>query len=210
MGASGYGQHDAAWLGFYEYFKIVCGLDKETQKLCGLWRIAQNAGWWLPHEKLCWISERHNTLNRDDRGRLHSETGPAVAYPDGWAIYASHGVRLPGWIIENPNKITVSEIDSEPNAEIRRVMIEKFTRERFIAESGAKIIHKDDYGTLFKREMPQGEPVVFVDVVNSTPEHDGSFKRYILRVPPQITKARQAVAWTFDQNETQYEPSIQT
>ena len=36
-----------------------------------------------------------------------------------------------------------------------------------------------------------------VEVVNSTPEPDGSRKTYFLRVPPTIGTAREAVAWTF-------------
>lgn len=34
-------------------------------------------------------------------------------------------------------------------------------------------------------------------VVNSTPEADGTYCRYFLRVPPTIGTARAAVAWTF-------------
>ena len=55
VGDSGYGQHDANWLAFYEYFKEVCGLDDITQKLTGIWQISKNAGWWLPYQHICWI-----------------------------------------------------------------------------------------------------------------------------------------------------------
>ena len=49
-----------------------------------------------------------------------------------------------------------------------------------------------------------------VKVVNSTPEYDGTFKDYFLRVPPEMTRARQAIAWTFDKKETDYDPELQT
>jgi hypothetical protein len=52
--------------------------------------------------------------------------------------------------------------------------------------------------------------MVMVKVVNSTPEADGSMKDYFLRVPPTITTARGAVAWTFSKTETEYEPAIET
>ena len=42
-----------------------------------------------------------------------------------------------------------------------------------------------------------GEPLTVVEVVNSTPEPDGSHRRYFLRVPPDTRTAREAVAWTF-------------
>ena len=206
-----YGSHGAHWIGFYDYFRVVCGLEKQTEKLNGMKKVALNAGWWLPHRDICWISERHNTLRRDERGRLHCENGPAVEYPDGWKIYASHGVRLPDYIIERPGEISVEKIDSEPNAEIRRVMIEKFGKARFIKESGAEQIHKDDYGILWNRQTSNGELISFVEVINATPEPDGSFRNYFLRVPPAMKTARNAVAWTFGkERENLYAPTIQT
>ena len=47
-------------------------------------------------------------------------------------------------------------------------------------------------------------------VVNATPEPDGSFKDYFLRVPPAMERARQAVAWTFRMQEMEYNPCVQT
>src|SRR3990167_6064314 len=47
VGDSAYGQHDASWLGFYDYFSNVLRLEKQTEKLKGLWIISQNAGWFL-------------------------------------------------------------------------------------------------------------------------------------------------------------------
>lgn len=38
---------------------------------------------------------------------------------------------------------------------------------------------------LIKREIPDDEPIVTLDVMNSSPEPDGSFRRYMLRIDPQ-------------------------
>ena len=208
--ASGYGQHDASWLGFYNFFAEACGLGEETQKLAGLWLVAKNAGWFLPHAKVCWIAERHCILNRDTQGRLHCESGPALSYPDGWSIYAVHGVRVPERVIISPSSLSAREIQDERNAEVRRVMIERFGQERFLLESGAREIHRDDFGVLFRQELPDDEPLVMVKVVNSTAEPDGSFKDYFLRVPPGTRTARAAVAWTFDVPAEDYAPWIET
>lgn len=40
-----YGQHELMWLGAYEYFREVLGLDAETEHLRGLWLLAVNTGW---------------------------------------------------------------------------------------------------------------------------------------------------------------------
>lgn len=49
-----------------------------------------------------------------------------------------------------------------------------------------------------------------VEVVNSTPEPDGTSRTYWLRVPPATRTAREGVAWTFGVSEADYEPLVQT
>ena len=206
-----YGQHDASWLAFYRYFKEVLQLDDQTRKLAGLWELAQGAGWALPHANICWVSERHNVLVRDDRGRLSNLAGPACAYPDGWAIYAVHGVRVPADVIETAaDKFTRERLLEEPNAEIRRVLIERVGHERFLSLTEAKPIHDDRCGKLYRINLPNDEPIVLIEVVNSTPEPEGYFKHYFLRVPPQIATAREAVAWTFGMKAQEYLPGVET
>jgi len=209
--ASGYGQHDASWLAFYEYFKLACSLDKETIKLCGLWQIAKNAGWFLPHEKLCWISERHNILNRDERGRLHSGNSVALAYPDGWGIYAFHGVRIPEYVIMQPEKITADDVLTERNAEIARVKLERLTVPNFITQSKAQTIDHDTDRQGYPRNLLSidipNDPDRYLKVVQVTCP---STKRdYMLRVPPVIKTCAEAVAWTFNMPAKDYAPMVE-
>ncbi len=49
-----------------------------------------------------------------------------------------------------------------------------------------------------------------IEMVKRTPEPDGSFKRYWLRVPPKTRTAREAVAWTFNMPAERYAPEIET
>lgn len=86
-------------------------------------------------------------------------------------------------------------------------MVERYGQERFLIESGAAIRHRDDAGVLYERPLGDDEPIVMVQVKNSTPEPDGSFKDYFIRVPPSMATARQAVAWTFGLLEDQYRPA---
>ena len=210
VGDSGFGQHDANWLGFYDFFREEAGLQNQTKKIIGLTELSKHAGWFLPHENICWVSERHSILNRDDKGRLHSFNAPAVMYPDGWAIYAVHGVRVPEYVIINPDKITVEDIETEVNAEIRRVKIDRYGQEKFLKDSNSNKIHSDNMGTLWRKDIPNDEPIVMVELINSTPEPDGEFKHYFLRVPPTITNASEAVAWTFGKTAQTYKPMMET
>jgi hypothetical protein len=131
-------------------------------------------------------------------------------YPDGWGIWAIHGVRVSQQVVEQPSTITVAQIEAEKNAEVKRVMVDRYGQARYLVDSGAQQIHADDYGVLYRKEIPGDEPLVMVKVVNSTAEPDGTYKDYFLRVPPTIMTARAAVAWTFEKEEADYEPAIQT
>jgi hypothetical protein len=164
--------------------------------------LAESAGWGLPHANICWVSERHNILCRDDRGRLHNLAGPACAYPDGWAIYAVHGIRVPADIIEQPMSITIPRIKGEQNAEIRRIMIEQMGLERFVRESAMREVHSDLAGKLYRLD----DGTQFVRVVNATPEANGEYKVYFLPVGPstEIRTAMAGVAETFGMNEETY------
>jgi hypothetical protein len=67
----------------------------------------------------------------------------------------------------------------------------------------------DDYGKLWRCELPGDEPLVMVEVVNATPEPDGTSATYLLRVPPTTRTAKQAVAWTFGMTADDYHPAAQ-
>jgi hypothetical protein len=60
----------------------------EVDRLAALMRVARGSGWWWPHRTLAILTERPTALHRDAHGRLHSRNGPALAYPDGFAIWA--------------------------------------------------------------------------------------------------------------------------
>ena len=192
-----YGQHDAGWLSFYHYFHDVVSLQEQTKKLGGLWLLAQSAGWALPHKNICWVSERHNILRRDDRGRLHDASGPAVAFPDGWKIYAWHGIRVPAWCIEDQTKITKETILAEGNTEIRRAMCEIVGWPRALEMLGGKTIHTDECLGLPRKLIEldlKGERVRLLLMTNGTIEN-GERRQFVEGVPATINTCHEAVAW---------------
>ena len=142
--------------------------------------------------------------------QLHRDDGPAVAWSNGARYYFWRGVQVPARVILAPASITAQEILAETNIEVRRVMIERIGYERFLLESQARPLHADGTGALYRIEMPDDEPIVLVHVENATPEPDGTLKRYVLRVPPHMRRAREAVAWTFAVPESEYSPTKET
>jgi hypothetical protein len=52
--------------------------------------------------------------------------------------------------------------------------------------------------------------IAMLEVVNRTPEPDGHFKHYFLRVPLNMRTAHEASAWTFNMSPDEYEPIIES
>jgi len=88
-------------------------------------------------------------------------------------------------VIERPEGLTVEHIQAEGNVEIRRVMFQRYGQERYLRAAGAQGVHADHTGVLWRCEIPGDEPLVMVEVRNSTPEPDGTHRTYWLRVPPR-------------------------
>jgi hypothetical protein len=207
------GSMDASWLAYFLFphqFMRKMHTKDQLKQLDAFTVMARNAFWWQPYEKVCFVCDRPSELHFDERGRFHNLDGPALAFTEGFALYLVQGVRVPAAVVEQPESITVETIDAEPNAEVRRVMIEQFGTTRFIIESGAMPVHRDKFGTLYRREMAGDEPLVMVKVMNDTREPDGSQREYWLRVPPTMQTAHEAVAWTFDLNQGDYTPLVET
>ncbi|MEU5555157.1 DUF6745 domain-containing protein [Streptomyces globisporus] len=195
------GQHDAAWLAAF---------DGHGDRLAGLADVARNAGWWWPYEKAVVITERPDFLHRDEAGRLDHGEGPALAYGDGFALHAWRGMPVPAAFLDELSSLTPERIRAEENAELRRVMLEYYGYDRYLTESGAEPVHRDETGILWRIALDGDEDVVMVEVVNSTPEPDGTNRTYWLRVPPTTRTAKDGVAWTFGLEGAAYAPVRQT
>jgi len=120
---AGYGNHDASWISFYDFFQKEVGID--LHQINGLIELSHHCGWWWPFENVVVMTPKATHLALDDEGRLHAENGPALSYSDGWGVYAWHGIRVPEQLIEHPETYTAQKILDEDNAEIRRCMMEK-------------------------------------------------------------------------------------
>ncbi|MET9395652.1 DUF6745 domain-containing protein [Streptomyces sp. NPDC006624] len=197
------GQHDAAWLAAFD------GQDG-ADTLDGIAAVTRAAGWWWPYERTAVVCERPVELHRDEAGRLDRADGPALAFPDGFALHAWRGMPVPAEFLAELAGLTPSRIREEENAELRRVMLEHYGYDRYLAESGAEPVQRDEAGVLWRIELDGDEPLAMVEVVNSTPEPDGTHRVYWLRVPPRVRTAREGVAWTFGMEEADYAPKRET
>jgi hypothetical protein len=51
------------------------------------------------------LNQAITVSRRDENGLFHSDDGPAIVLPDGYKVYAIHGVRVPRLVVENPDLI---------------------------------------------------------------------------------------------------------
>jgi len=167
--------------------------------------LAEHSGPRYVHEKFVVISDFPRVLKVDNNNRPHSATGPFCAWADGFRLYAWHGIRVPAWIIKQPEKITVEKIDAETNAEIRRVLIDRFGFARYLAEKRAVVVDEavDEGGEPMRLlTMPtdddDGAPMAALHLRNSTADPDGTRREYVIRVPPTCESVWEARNWTFD------------
>ncbi len=222
-----YGNHEAAWLAFYDFYRNIRPNTPDIDKVKYLINISKNCGWFFPGEEIAICSERPTIINMDDKDRLHSFTEPAIGFADGWNEYAIRGVSVPEMFVKDPASIRVDMITEEKNAEIKRIMVDLFGHERYIKESGASLIHEDKFGKLYRADLGDGQdPLMMVEVSDPYPSkmegEDGIRKHYFLRVPHdekvdpfhiikgEMKRAKQAVAWTFKKKEHEYKPVFET
>lgn len=131
------------------------------------------------------------------------------------AAYDDVGLRWRGVVVSRrivfePHSLTPDEIFSERNAEVRRVMMERYGYERLMEAAQAEELDRDtDAGgerRLLRIPLQDDEDLICISVQCPSTGH-----KFVLRVPPQMTSCRQAVAWTagFD-DPSLYRPSVET
>jgi hypothetical protein len=167
---------------------------------------------------------------RNEDGNLHSETEPAFRSPSriiwyrngrkhgvdadifGSFYFYFNGVMIPPKFHKNPESLTIEEIFSHPNTEVRRVGLEIYGIERLDNENHFKVLdERSDGYKLLKIKIPGCRiDSTFVKVYNATPEIDGTYKCYFLSVPPDMKTVKEAIAWTFRMDEEEYSPQIET
>lgn len=210
------------WLSYYDFFQTECGIDTSS-KLEGLRGLADTCGWWTPLKSVAILQHRAEEIHRDEENRLHNLNGPAVKFRAGFLnadVYCVHGVRVTKKVVDK--QFSAADIDAESNAEVRRVMVDIYGVANYLQDTNAELIHEDDFGTLYRKILNDDEPIYVVKVINSTPEPDGSYKDYFLRVDPNayggLKTAHQAVASTWRNKDgsfvfpdhRMYDPDIQT
>jgi hypothetical protein len=186
-----FGQFDAGTLGFFEYFREVCNLQKETEKAIPLWDLSKHSSWLYLYKNIAVISDKPIKIAVNKAGKIHCDDGPCVLYSDGFAVYGLNGIRLTKEIVETPAKdLSAKLILTEKNAEIRREIVRKIGIERICADLNSVIIDKRDNYELLKLDLGDGTARPYLKMKN--PSIDAV---HIEGVHPDCDTVDKALAW---------------
>ncbi|WP_064745566.1 DUF6745 domain-containing protein [Pseudonocardia acaciae] len=219
LGLVWYGQHDVDRVAHYDAHRRLAGVrfDAADGEQLELWAtLARSCGWWWPRDEVCVVAERPAAVHTEPAPGglphevlLHNADGPALRFPDGWAVYCWHGVRVPAWVIEAP---TVELIAAERNVEVRRCAIERLGWSDFVDNAGLRLVGRAaDPGNpgseLLLYDLPYqhwGAPSRLLLAVNGSAERDGTRRRYGLRVPDWFDDPVDAAGWSYGLTGAQY------
>jgi Domain of unknown function (DUF6745) len=141
---------------------------------------------------------------------MHGVDSPAVSWTDGYGVWAWHGDPFSERLGDRRTALDAAAAIAEPNAELRRELLESVGPERLLEDLDATLIDRDSTGALWWIAVPGDETLALLEVANATTERDGSRRRYFLRVPPTVVRARAAVAWTFGLETHAWRPAAES
>ena len=199
------GGWDSFWLAFYEAGRSVGATYPETldRHLDAYIRYAKTCGVAFCYRDMAFTADRPVRLRFDEARRLHADDGAALAWSDGYGVYAWHGYRIPDthhWIIADKGRLTVQAAMAERNAELRRIMLEIVGFERVAAELGAAVVDQDvncgQPRRLLRAEVG-GETLAILHVVNGSLEPDGTRREFHLGALSEARTCHEAVAMSY-------------
>lgn len=201
-----YGNMDAPSLSFYDYIHTELEIEN-LDKMLPLIELAKYCGWWLPYEHAVILCDKPEFITMDDNNLLHNETGPAIKYADGFAVYSWRGVRIPAEWIEDKESLTPTIALTYENIEQRRCACEILGWDNVISGLNPKIIDIDDnpeIGQLIEVDLPDIGTERFLKV------QCGTGRSFSLPVPPDVETALDANAWTYGLAANDYIPEVRT
>lgn len=189
-------------------------------------QLTQSTFAFLMYDQVCIVISSHSRMKRDAEDLLHCEDGVAVEFPDGkgWAFW--RGTHIPeAWVRGEPPR--ASEALAIRNIEQRRCACEIIGWAHIVEQLHGRIINEDPnpmIGTLIVVDLPRvaigwGEqrwddgsirgiderrPQKFLRVVC------GTGRTFALPVPMHLNTAREANAWTYGLDPSEYQPEVRT
>ena len=113
--------------------------------------------WWYPCDGAIIACNRPAEIHKDEQGRLHNESGPAVMFRDGWTVHYVHGVSVPAHWVENRTALNPREVISHDNVEVRAIGAALVGWPKMLGALNARTINDSgcpDIGELIELDLP--------------------------------------------------------
>ena len=170
--------------------------------------MCRSAGWYWPNRDFIIVCERPRAIRRDDAGRLHCESGPAVDYGETFRLYSWHGTTVPSEWIESRASLSPSTALGGENIEQRRAACEIIGWDTILSQLNALVIDADgdpEIGTLVEVVLPDRSKERFLRV------RCGTGRNFALPVPREMQSAVEAQAWTWGLDKNSFiKPEVRT
>lgn len=170
LGQARGGQHELHWIAFYLFCRDVLHVeyDERSSKQLDLWRdIAQSCCWWWCYQNYIIVSERPTVVRMNSQERLHNENGPALAFADGWTVYALNGVRVPAALVETPaERLPATMLLQTTNTEVRREIVRKIGIERVCKDLNARCVDRQGDYELLELDLGDGRRRPYLKMLN--------------------------------------------
>jgi hypothetical protein len=99
----------------------VLGWAHSSEKWTTSSALLANCGWIMPFEKVCVVCDRPSKILIDDLNRLHAVGEPAIAFRDGYSMYAHHGELLG----HGRTELTSQDYSENPKSLLRQAIVEQ-------------------------------------------------------------------------------------
>jgi len=134
---------------FVNFFFDICKLELSKdimEKALAYRKVCESVNYIWPNSDFVMVCARPIHILKDGMSRLHSITGKAIEYPDGWGLYMINGIRFEEelWKKISNGSITPQEIFKIENMEQRRVAYERMDKIKMKSLPNFKVL---DEGT---------------------------------------------------------------
>lgn len=124
-----------------------------------------------------------------------------LSFSEGWEEECLD--NLNDYLLLIKDNISPEKIFKAKNAEVRRYLIKKVSFDKIKESIKCELIHKDNDYELWDFYLEEKER--YVKVKDSSTDRE-----YLLYVPDRCENCKQAIAWTFNLSEKEYNPIMET
>jgi hypothetical protein len=130
---------DFAWVSFYDFFTQIGIINHEKFNQfkcflqCGVYEMIQLQGF-------CITSNMPSKICRNETGRLHNPTGPAIEFRDGFKLYFINGRSIPSEVFTQASTLTKKQFLKERNSDFKGAWYEILGQKKMMDLLGAREI----------------------------------------------------------------------